>query len=203
MVLGGILRHAGTKELRELIFHRSSPEPNEPLLFDPPGVIGEEPPERLPSQLPPPGNLKLNLQAVKVIGNGRVGNVCEVAIRYNNSSSEIHQMLMPPLVIKISRPYDADTLAREAFYYEEMECLQGAVVPRYYGVYEATIPEDCEFKIWNSDLAKEEQERQEQIKKRPGRPIPALPPPTLVRILVLERLGNRIPLGKPLPSGIK
>ena len=194
--------HIATGELRELILHRSTPVPNEPFIVDSAGVVGPEPPERLPSQLPPPGNLKMKLQAVKVMGNGRVGNICSTAVRYDSSSPELREMLLPPLVLKVSRPWKADGLCREAFYYEEMECLQGSVIPRYYGVYEATIPEDCDFLIWTPELKREELKRQKKIKKT-GRPYPALPRPTLVSVLLLERVGDLLPLGKPLPSGLR
>ena len=188
--------------MRELALHRSTPVPNDPIILDSPGVIGPNPPERLPSQLPPPGNLKVKIQAVKVTGDGRVGNICQTSVRYQGSSPELRTMLLPPLVLKISRPWKADSLAREAFYYEEMECLQGSVVPRYYGVYEATIPDDCEFVLWRPDLKKQESKRQQKIKKT-GCPFPPIPRPTLVRVLLLERVGDRLPLGKSLPPGLR
>ena len=196
------MAHTETGEQRELILHRSTPVPNEPIILDSPGVVGPEPPARLPSQLPPPGNLKIQLQAVKVIGDGRVGHVCRASVRYQGSSPELREMLLPPLVLKVSRPWKADSLCREAFYYEEMECLQGSVIPRYYGVYEATVPDDCDFLVWTPELKREESKRQKKIKKT-GRPYPALPRPNLVRVLLLERVGDLLPLGKYLPSGLR
>ena len=186
-----------TQELRGLTLHRSTPEPNEPFILPPPGVVGDQPPERLPSQLPPPGNLQLSLQAVKIIGDGRASRVVEVSVLDEESSPELSTMLLPPLAMKISRPWDEASLIKEAFYYEEMECLQGSVVPRYYGVYEATVPEDCLFRLWDSDIRKEEEKRQKRIQKK-NRPYPPLPPPSVVRILLLERVGGRMPLAKPL-----
>ena len=43
----------------------------------------------------------------------------------------------------------------------------------------------------------EEEKRQERIRKK-NRPYPPLPPPSVVRILLLERVGDRMPLAKPL-----
>lgn len=197
------MAHTETGEQRELILHRSTPVPNEPIILDSPGVVGPEPPARLPSQLPPPGNLKIQLQAVKVIGDGRVGHICRASVRYQGSSPELREMLLPPLVLKISNPWKAaDSLCREAFCYEEMECLQGSVVPRYYGVYEATIPDDCDFVLWRGYFKKEEAKRQKKIKKT-GCPYPPAPRPTLVRVLLLERVGDLIPLCTRLPTGIE
>ena len=196
------MAHTETGGHRCLTLRRIPTEPTEPLIHDPPGVIGPEPPTRPLSQLPPPGNLRLTVHAIKVIGGGRVGKICEAVVKYNASSQETRGMLLPPLIAKVSRPWKTDALAREGFYYEELEYLQGSVVPRYYGVYEATIPDDCNFLLWKKDIESEEANRQDRIKKT-GCPYPPPPRPTLVRVLLLERVGERIPLGKPLSPNLK
>ena len=186
-----------TQELRGLTL-RSIQEPDEPFILPPPlGVIEGRPLDFPPFQPPPPGNLQLSLQAGKILGYGRNRRVMEVDVLDGESSPELSTMLLPPLAMKISRPWDEASLIKEAFYYEEMECLQGSVVPRYYGVYEATVPEDCLFRLWDSDIRKEEEKRQKRIQKK-NRPYPPLPPPSVVRILLLERVGGRMPLAKPL-----
>ena len=67
------------------------------------------------------------MHAIKVIGGGRVGKICEAVVKYNASSQETRGMLLPPLIAKVSRPWKTDALAREGFYYEELEYLQGSV----------------------------------------------------------------------------
>lgn len=184
---------------------------------------GLPPPARRPSQLPEAGKLKLHLSLGRKIGHGRVARVYEAVVDHVSSSSELQGMVLPPLVVKVSRSHDARQLAREAYYYDEMECLQGSVIPRYYGFFEATIPGNWDFGPWRRDpivrgsrqCAHSDTESEfEDDDYRPrfdaadqdysSDEEPPLPPPsvpTKVSILVMERLGDLMPLGKPLPDG--
>ena len=180
-----------TQEPRGLTL-RSIQEPDEPFILTPPlGVIGGRPLDFPPFQPPPPGNLQLSLQAGKILGCGRNRRVMEVDVLDGESSPELSTMLLPPLAIKISRPWDEASIVKEAFFYEGMTCLQGSVVPRYYGVYEATVPGNCIFGLWDADMLKKEEKRQKRILKQ-NKSCPPLPPPTMVRILLLERVGEII-----------
>ncbi|CAL1706344.1 unnamed protein product [Somion occarium] len=227
-----------TKDATPLILNRGVPRPNKPYLLDGApkiAITGKRPRKRLPSKLPPPGNLKFHLALGNKIGRGRVGRVYEATIDLTKSSPELSKMVLPPLVVKVSRRHDAKKLQREAYYYEEMECLQGSVIPRYYGLYQTTIQPTTDFLPWTHD----------KVNRRPGRhgdysdesgsdsdseeaskaasnddddeedndddqesevyssdeEEPAAP--TVVSILILERLGDRLPLRKPLPAGIQ
>lgn len=197
-------------------------------------ITGKRPPKRLPSKLPPPGNLSLHLTLGNKIGRGRVGRVYEATVDLTKSSPELSKMVLPPLVVKISRRHDAKRLAREAYYYEEMECLQGCAIARYYGLYRTVIHPTTNFLPWthdkinrkpgchgdysdesgsdsgsdSEDVSKIESDEDEDDEDDKDSEVyssdegePAAP--TVVSILILERLGDRMPLGKRLPSGIQ
>ncbi|CAL1706342.1 unnamed protein product [Somion occarium] len=224
-----------TKNGVPIHLQRGVPRPNKPFLLDglSDAVIGKRPPKRLPSKLPPPGDMTLHLSLGTKIGRGRVGRVYEATVDLKQSSPELTNMVLPPLVVKVSRRHDAKRLAREAFYYEEMECLQGCAIPRYYGLYQTTIPPATDFLPWTHD----------KVNRRPGRhgdysdesdsesesepeskssdkdddddaededadsqvyssDEEELPTPTILSILILERVGGRIPLRKPLSDDV-
>lgn len=58
---------------------------------------------------------------------------------------------IPPLVIKIAARTKNKNLAREAWFYDEMQSLQGVVIPRCYGWFEAPLPEGTTFTPWEND----------------------------------------------------
>ncbi|KAF8512466.1 hypothetical protein BU17DRAFT_15563, partial [Hysterangium stoloniferum] len=82
---------------------------------------------RPPSTLPPPGDLTLEVSVQAKLGEGRVGFVYDVDKRGTSGSHAI-----PDLVIKVARRYQSNNLCREAWFYEEMEHLQGIIVARCY-----------------------------------------------------------------------
>ncbi|CAL1706348.1 unnamed protein product [Somion occarium] len=182
------------------------------------------------------GNLSLHLTLGNKIGRGRVGRVYEATVDLTKSSPELSNMVLPPLVVKISRRHDAKRLAREAYYYEEMECLQGCVIPRYYGLYQTVIQPSMEFLPWahdkvnrspgchgdysdkddsdpgsesdsesdcDDDSDKDKDDEDSEDSEVYSSDEEELPTPTMVSILILERVGGRLPLGKPLPAGIQ
>lgn len=97
-------------------------------------------PTRLPSALPPPGHLTLQLHIGDRLGRGRTSGVYDASIDLQNSSPELAELAVPPLVVKVSRPGRERALDNEAFFYEEMESLQGIVIPRYYGFFKGELP---------------------------------------------------------------
>lgn len=188
----------------DVILHRGQPRPNKEFILKGPICKGLPPPTRLPSQLPEPGKLKLQLSLGRKLGYGRVARVYEATVDYANSSPELQQMALPPLVVKVSRRYEAKQLVREAYYYDEMECLQGSVIPRYYGLFRSTIAPDWNLDPWRRDPVRgsrmsNPQEDDEQSSDEEEVP----PPPTKLSILVMERLGGRMPLGEELPEDLE
>jgi hypothetical protein len=98
------------------------------------------PPPRQPSQLPPAGDLRLELALGKKAGSGASGLVYTVARAIvHDVSPSVSAATLPPLVVKVSIGERARMLLREASVYDEMECLQGVVVPRCFGYFEAEI----------------------------------------------------------------
>ena len=93
----------------------------------------------------PPGKLTLRLSLGEKIGAGACGFVYEATDVSLSGSPRCPKSALPPLVVKISRNGRAAGIEHEAFYYEEMECIQGVVVPRYYGFFQADVPEGAYF----------------------------------------------------------
>lgn len=57
---------------------------------------------------------------------------------------------LPPLIAKIGRQHYSKWLLRECWFYEEMQSLQGTIIPWCYGLYHARIPvtPECAFLPW-------------------------------------------------------
>ena len=101
------------------------------------------PPTRPPSKLPPPGDhcLHASLQPDR-LGHGRVGSVYSITIDGPGAYS------LPPLVIKVAARHRSEMLAREAWFYEEMEYIQGSSIARCYGLFTAEIDSSSEVMDW-------------------------------------------------------
>ncbi|KAF8531754.1 hypothetical protein JB92DRAFT_2848651 [Gautieria morchelliformis] len=111
-------------------------------------------PVRPPSNLPPPGNpcLHVSLEPER-LGYGRVGSVYPLRIDDNN------QYTLPSLVIKVAARRRSDDLAREAWFYEEMEDIQGVAIACCYGFFTAEIEQNSEVLDWvKSDADCDEEE---------------------------------------------
>ncbi|KAK7677495.1 hypothetical protein QCA50_019501 [Cerrena zonata] len=184
---------------------RGKPRRNRPKIDE---QCKGRPPKRLPSKLPPPGTMELTLRLGQKIGSGAAGQVYEAVIQYDQSSPELRDMTMPPLVVKVSRPSKANSVAREAYYYEEMECLQGCVIPRYYGLYETAIPAACDFEPWSKNKAYCNQDtcRPHEILATPSEGTQVLSQPdrrskmpcssSRLNILILERVEGNLSLAR-------
>ncbi|CAL1713713.1 unnamed protein product [Somion occarium] len=114
-------------------------------------TIGPEPPARLPSKLPPPGNLHASLRLTRRIASGRAGAVFEAELNEDASSPELTTATLSRLVVKICHPTTYYRLSREAFCYEEMESLQGRVIPRYYGLFQTILEPGVMFRYWKME----------------------------------------------------
>ncbi|CAL1698791.1 unnamed protein product [Somion occarium] len=258
IILSGVAEHAS--KAIDVTLQRGTPRPNKPFVLKERGRP-PLPPSPPPSQLPPPGNFTLHLDIGPKIGRGRVGRVYEASVVVSGSSPELAEMKLPDLVVKISRRQDSKKLTREAYYYQEMECLQGVAVARYYGLYETIVPADRDFLPWRSDpldpskrqytydsdisdsecqdeweddQVYTEDELDSQSSDDEERKVTAaatatdqasdegevvnfandeysdsdeeeqlLPVDTPVTIIILERLGERVPLGCSLPKGFR
>ncbi|KAF7795798.1 hypothetical protein EIP86_006965 [Pleurotus ostreatoroseus] len=162
---------------------------------------GQPVPERPPSTLPPPGNLAIRLELGSRIGHGRTSDVYEVAIDVSNSSSELASLTFPPMVLKLSRSGRNKAMENEAYFYEEMELLQGIVIPRYYGFFKGEIPPDCVLAgestasglEYETDCSHSVSGQGQAGNKQ------SFDGPRQVCILLIEKLGGTLPVGQRLP----
>ncbi|KAF8522504.1 hypothetical protein JB92DRAFT_3094221 [Gautieria morchelliformis] len=116
-------------------------------------TVGGLPPVRPPSKLPPAGNLCLQVSLEpERLGYGRVGSVYPLRIDNTN------QCALPSLVIKVAARRRSDDLAREAWFYEEMEDIQGVAVARCYGFFTAEIEQNSEVLDWAASDADYDEE---------------------------------------------
>ena len=97
-------------------------------------------PTRRPSDLPPSPQLQLSATIGAFLGDGRTSVV--VALDNVVVPGLASDVILPPLVAKIARPHRVSWAAREAWFYDEMECLQGSVVPYCFGYFERDMGYD-------------------------------------------------------------
>ncbi|TCD65025.1 hypothetical protein EIP91_003346 [Steccherinum ochraceum] len=169
----------------DLVFQRENPVGNVPLVYTNcrRATVDITTPR---SRLPPPANLRLSFSLGQEIGKGTVGRVFEVNIIPSASSSRLQGRILPPLAVKICRRSMVNTLLPEAQNYVEMEMLQGHVIPRCYGLYSATIPDDMAFSPWVGDVVRSRSRDQHKLEEE-------LLGPNVVTILLMERVGGLVP----------
>lgn len=155
-------------------------------------------PRRPPSNLPPPGDRHLTLHLGERLGAGRVGSVHDVAVMEIATGVEL-----PPLVVKVSQWKKSGSLAQEAWFYEELEQLQGVSVPWCYGFFQTRLRDDQHVLTWTPESDESEDEEQEgasdEIKYERALPGQG----NVLSILVLEKLGGNIPVGESLDPSIE
>lgn len=160
-------------------------------------------PTRPPSSLPPPHDITLRTSVAEYLGSGRTGLVY---ILSDPVLSDPNNKL-PELVFKFPRSHRCADIYRESWFYEGMERLQGVAIPRCYGLFEADLPVGCAVRLPDGRtlLAHEEFES-------PDASVDDLPHPDILKprstrnkifVLVLERLGGRLPIGKPIPADVR
>lgn len=163
-------------------------------------------PERRPSKLPPPGNGNLRASIGRHLGHGRSGVVYALEdVKVSGLPSDI---VVPPLVVKIARMNRVTSLMREAWFYDEIECVQGAVAARCYGWFEAEIGEMLEVgkrpKVFDRYPSYEAGAHDElldmELQLGPLHPLmeERRRRRDVIAVLVLERLGSKLPPGKPV-----
>ncbi|KAF9505056.1 hypothetical protein BS47DRAFT_581164 [Hydnum rufescens UP504] len=99
---------------------------------------------RPPSTLPEPGDVHVQVIFGEEKGWGRSSFVHEVNV-LPTTTLPAH---LPPLVLKVARSKRRAEIGREAWFYDELECLQGVVLPRCYGWFEAELAEGQSFAHW-------------------------------------------------------
>lgn len=156
-------------------------------------------PARKPSILPPPGNVHLQLALGEQLGSGRTSTVYAVNPVSDAACSEIAGQY-PPLVIKVGTQLSRRHIARDAWFYEELECLQGSGIPRCYGFFDAVLSADHDILPWHNATKEESLDGSDDERKASKWDPPIQ---RIVSILVLERLGDKLPLCKPLPPGAR
>ena len=161
-------------------------------------VRPDGPPARLPSKLPPPGDFCLSVSLQERLGWGRVGSVYPLSLTEHPNVPQPHSCL-PPLVVKIAARRRSEDLAREAWFYEEMEHLQGVSIARCYGFFQAEVPDGCEILSWADHDETSEEEVLNTESNNTAAPFPDAGRIS-VSVLVLERLGDHIPVGVSVAS---
>lgn len=185
--------------------------------FEPNGPI-----PRPPSKLPPPAHATLSFKLGKRIGFGLTGIVYE-AIDVRVAPSSEHNITLtgylPPLVVKLGRSNRCMSMAREAWFYREMECLQGIAIARCYGTFDLEVPRDMLVEPWQDpinstdydndyeELPDFEEYPEEALEEKEVDPHPMLKKLVAARnrlcITVLERLGPALESGVVHPPEVK
>lgn len=158
------------------------------------------PPRRLRQQsvdIPLPPTLKVG----EYIGSGHSGHVLSV-------DPSMTCAKLPPLVAKFGAKGFNKYLLREAWFYDEMQTLQGEVIPWCFGFYRAMLPKGMSLIPWLTDKhhrRKQSEESEEQTFEWIGKfkseyldlvQSFAEDPEHCVTVLILERVGRPyLPLG--------
>ncbi|KAI0060204.1 hypothetical protein BV25DRAFT_1828006 [Artomyces pyxidatus] len=184
----------------DLVHARYDPRPSPkfaPLLL-------ESVPERPRSLLPPLGEAHLHARLGKFIGDGHSSVVFELDdVQLDSSCPDPRSV--PSLVVKIARSNRLAALARDAWFYDEMECLQGSSIARCYGWFEVELSSGQSVPAWNEHPAEDPDEHDfaldidkkvhpDQLKRTARRDV--------LSVLVLEKLGERLQPG-PHPDDVK
>ncbi|KAF9503790.1 hypothetical protein BS47DRAFT_1334772 [Hydnum rufescens UP504] len=150
---------------------------------------------RPPSTLPEPGDLHVNLTFGDKKGWGRSSFVHEVNV-LPTTTLPAH---LPPLVLKVARSKRRAEIAREAWFYDELECLQGVVLPRCYGWFEAELTEGQSFGPWTATRKSRDTENSNPEWRFKGSKLKEMSGSrNYVSVLLLEKLGDTLPMGVPL-----
>ncbi|KAI0314532.1 hypothetical protein OF83DRAFT_1174655 [Amylostereum chailletii] len=158
-----------------------------------------EVPSRPQSTLPLAQNLHATATLGEWSGHGQVAQVYELSnVQIQGSALPVD---IPPLVVKVAFKHRVASLAREAWFYDELESLQGPVVPRCYGWFEMdlrTSPKEAPYTVigwpkstmFGTDPCIERELSHERVPhamlvERDSRR-------DILSILVLEKLGNTL-----------
>lgn len=176
---------------------------------------------RPPSKLPPPAHATLSFKLGRRMASGMTGVVYE-AIDVRIAPSPDHGTkptgYLPPLVVKIGRSNRCMSMGREAWFYNEMESLQGIAIARCYGCFELELQRGMLAEPWQDRLNRTDYDNEydelpdfieypeEALEEKEVDPHPLLKKLIKARnrlcITVLERLGPALEPGvvHPLES---
>ncbi|EAU83810.1 protein kinase subdomain-containing protein PKL/ccin3 [Coprinopsis cinerea okayama7 len=98
----------------------------------------------------------LAIRLVERISEGRIGvTYAPQVVSATRRGSDVKSTLPPTLCLKFAKLEFSRSLAREAWFYEQLESLQGISVPLSFGFFASTAKEqphfpDIEFKPWTN-----------------------------------------------------
>lgn len=119
---------------------------------------------------------------------------------------------------KIGRQKRCQSIAREAWFYDEMKCLQGALIARCYGCFELKLEKGCRVNPWEhpqhtpSDMSPDKVPEFAMYPEDALDEAGILPHPLLtellmardrVFVLILEKLGNELSGGYVYPERVR
>jgi len=132
-----------------LIFQRKHTPENLVSAYNSPSFkIPEIYPSRRPAADPSPPDVVMDLALGGVLGQGRTGTVFAVDV-----IAQPPNIYVPPLALKICHSNRGEFLAREAWFYDELQDLQGVSIARFFGWFEAEFDERCLDQLLNPNLA--------------------------------------------------
>ena len=175
-------------------------------------VSAEDIPARRPSSMPPSAQLQLHATIGNFLGDGQSSVVFALDnVSVPGIGSDV---VIPPLVAKISRPFRVGWAMREAWFYDEMECIQGSVVPYCFGYFERDVgyslqngatdsksfvtafedhppnqDADAEEEMFHDLAPKMHPMLEERLNRR-----------DILSVTILERLGDMLPWHQEVPQ---
>ncbi|KAJ3863821.1 hypothetical protein EV359DRAFT_42336, partial [Lentinula novae-zelandiae] len=157
-----------------------------------------------PFEILPPPDLTLHVSLGKLVSEGRTGMIfeCECAIPHGN----VMGFKIPPVVIKIARQSRTKDISREATAYECMTSIQGSVVPRCYGFFQARCVYfvcSCPQPTYGWRLVDFDRAERTTLSLPRAQSLIDYFDFGPVSLLILEQLGDLFKLGEPLPDGAK
>ena len=138
--------------------------------------------------------MTLSLRLGRQLGYGSIGRVYEANVILSSSSPELQSLDLPPLAVKISRRDKASALLPEGQNYEDMEFLQGVTIPRYFGLYSTTVSDDKDFLPWLEKDAVKNEDACTPEDYAASNVMTDVLPANSVSIVVMERVGGRLPI---------
>lgn len=197
VIVHGLLKENGVDV--PLSFNRFDPPPVAPFLYTDhnvhPGSQNGLPVPMPTLSLPPPGDLNIEITLADGVECADFGLELSVEGSILSSGPGTSAPSVPPLSMRMAATR-AVMLEKEAWFYDHLQILQGSVIPRCYGLFEATLDwSKIEFlvhpdtnTVLKAEYAQWWENRNENIMK-----------PNRIVILLLERLSTvHLPNDEPM-----